>query len=220
MADGRAVHLKILHRSRLFRESLAEVLAHQAGYAAEAVDHRSAGWQAAFESPSPDVVLIDLKLPRNLAVKAVQEIRSNGIDAKVLLLVTTNDWRHLEECVELGVHGCVLGDSSLEHLVEAIDRAVQGDMFCSPEILEILAQRLLRRRSKPLWVGKAAEIPLSAHEKEVLELIMQGLRDQQIAQRLGISLYGVKRCIRGMLDKVHEEMQKPAESDGSGERVA
>ncbi len=80
-----------------------------------------------------------------MAVKLVRGIRQREIPGKVLLLVTTYDWRHLLDCIELGVHGCVLGDSSLSHLVDAIERSVMGDMFCSPQILELLFAGLSRR---------------------------------------------------------------------------
>ena len=121
----------------------------------------------------------------------------------MLLLVTSHDWQHLLDCIELGIHGCVLGDFSLAHLVEAIERAVQGDMFCSPEILDALFQRLSRRRSRPRWLDKAAEIPLSTREKEVLELIVQGLGDWQIAERLSMPVSSVKNCVRTVLNKIH-----------------
>ncbi len=136
------MRLKILHRSRLFRESLAAVLEQRAGFVAETVDHTGPDWLTAIESPPPDVVLIDLALPRRMAVKVVRGIRQRGIVAKVVLLVSSHDSRHLPECIDLGIHGCVLGDFSLEHLVEAIERAIQGDMFCSPQILDELSQRL------------------------------------------------------------------------------
>jgi DNA-binding NarL/FixJ family response regulator len=115
---------------------LGTVLSQRAGFVAETIDHRRPDWLAAIESPPPNVILIDLKLPQRMAVQVVQGIRQRGLDAKVLLLVSSYDYRHLLECIELGIHGCVLGDFSLAHLVEAIERAVQGDMFCSPEILE------------------------------------------------------------------------------------
>ncbi len=136
------MRLKILHRSRLFRESLGAVLAQRAGFVAETINHAGPDGLTAIESPPPDVVLIDLALPRRMAVKVVQGIHQRGIDAKVVLLVSSHDSRHLPACIELGIHGCVLGEFSLEHLVEAIERAIQGDMFCSPEILEALSHRL------------------------------------------------------------------------------
>ncbi len=181
------------------------VLSQHAGFVVESVDHTVADWLAAIASPPPDVVLIDLKLPCKMAAKVVQGIRLGGLDAKVLLLVASHDWQHLADCIELGIHGCVLGDSSLAHLVEAIERSVQGDMFCSPEILDVLCQRLSRRRAKPRWQGKAARAPLSAREKKVLELIIQGLGDQQIAERLSVSPTVVKKHVRSILDKIHVE---------------
>ena len=204
LEEGRPVRLKILHRSRLFRESLGTVLSQCAHFAVETIDHTSPDWLAAIESPPPDVVLIDLKLPRRMAVKLVHGIRLHqGMNAKVLLLVTSHDWQHLMDCIELGIHGCVLGDFSLAHLVEAIERAVQGDMFCSPEILDMLCQRLSRHRGKPHWLAKAAKAPLSANEKDVLELIIQGLGDREISERLSVSLSAVKSHIRTILNKIH-----------------
>ena len=64
LEEGRSVRLKILHRSRLFRESLGTVLSQRAGFVAETIDHTAGDWLAAIESPPPDVVLIDLKFPR------------------------------------------------------------------------------------------------------------------------------------------------------------
>jgi DNA-binding NarL/FixJ family response regulator len=202
LEEGRSLRLKILHRSRLFRESLGTVLAQRAGFAVETIDHTSPDWLAAIELPSPDVVLIDLKLPRRMAVNLVEFIHQRGIDAKVLLLVTSHDWQRLLDCIELGIHGCVLGDFSLEHLVESIERAVQGDMFCSPEILDALFRRLSRRRRKPRWLEKAANAPLTAREREVLELIAQGLVDREIAEQLSVSVSAVKNYVRSILNKI------------------
>jgi DNA-binding NarL/FixJ family response regulator len=143
------MRLKILHRSRLFRESLAAVLSQRAGFVAEAIDHALPDCLDAIKSPPPSIVLIDVKLPRKMAVRLVTRIRQEGIAARILLLVASRDCRYLLECIESGIHGCILADSSLAHLVEAIERAIEGDMFCSPEILEALSKRLSRRKSKP-----------------------------------------------------------------------
>ena len=112
----RPIHLKIIHRNRIFRESLAAVLSADDRFQVAPVDHTDADELAAIEQSRPDVVLIDLNLPDQLALELTRHVHERVDSAKVILLTHANSREDLVECFEAGAQGCVLEESSLDDL--------------------------------------------------------------------------------------------------------
>ena len=96
----RPIHLKIIHRNRIFRESLAAVLSADDRFQVPQVDHTDADELAAIEQSRPDVVLIDLNLPDQLALELTRHVHERVDSAKVILLTHANSREDLVECFE------------------------------------------------------------------------------------------------------------------------
>ena len=99
----RPIHLKIIHRNRIFRESLAAVLSADDRFQVAPVDHTDADELAAIEQSRPDVVLIDLNLPDQLALELTRHVHERVDSAKVILLTHANSREDLVECFEAGL---------------------------------------------------------------------------------------------------------------------
>ncbi|MEU1167059.1 response regulator transcription factor, partial [Streptomyces sp. NPDC005921] len=145
---------------------------------------------------SPDVVLMDLRMPRCDGVEATRRIRSEYPGTQVVVLTTFADDESLFPALRAGARGYLTKDAGGDEIVRAVESVLSGDAGLSPSI----QRRLLERLSHPEPAPVAAEAPdgLTARETEVLVLIAEGLTNQEIARRLHVSTATVKRVISAL----------------------
>ncbi|MCR3748961.1 response regulator [Lentzea californiensis] len=146
----------------------------EAGDGAEAV--------AVAERLRPDVILMDLRMPGTDGVAAIRELAKRGVPSRVLVLTTYDTDSHVLPAIQAGATGYLLKETPREELVRAVEAAARGEAVLSPAV----ATRLVGQVRKP------APAPLSAREREVLELIAQGSTNREAAKRLYISETTVK----------------------------
>ncbi|RDI21482.1 response regulator [Lentzea flaviverrucosa] len=146
----------------------------EAGDGAEAV--------AVAERLRPDVILMDLRMPGTDGVAAIRELAKRGVPSRVLVLTTYDTDSHVLPAIQAGATGYLLKETPREELVRAVEAAARGEAVLSPAV----ATRLVGQVRTP------APAPLSAREREVLELIAQGSTNREAAKRLYISETTVK----------------------------
>jgi DNA-binding NarL/FixJ family response regulator len=134
------------------------------------------------EALRPDVVLMDLRMPRVDGAGAIRDMARRGVTARVLVLTTYETDRDVLPAIEAGATGYLLKDASQEELFRAVEAAAKGEAVLSPSV----ATRLLGQVRAP-----AAE-PLSKRELEVLQMIARGATNREAARRLFISEASVK----------------------------
>ncbi|WP_147918471.1 response regulator transcription factor [Ruania zhangjianzhongii] len=137
---------------------------------------------AAAESLCPDVVLMDLRMPRTDGVTAIRELAKRGNPARVLVLTTYDTDSDVLPAIEAGATGYLLKDTPKEELFRAVEAAAAGNAILAPGV----AARLMGQMRRP-----AAE-PLSRRELEVLELVAGGCTNREAAKQLFISEATVK----------------------------
>ena len=147
----------------------------------------------------PDVVLLDLNMPEMPGLEACAAIRERQPATSVLILTVSEEEPDLYKALRLGASGYLLKDMPPAELLEAVLEAGSGE----PRIAPRLAGRLLADlRSSG---GRSAADPLgqlSQREREVLELLAEGLRNREIAARLYLSEATVKTHVRHVLEKL------------------
>ncbi|MFG2970645.1 MULTISPECIES: response regulator [unclassified Streptomyces] len=148
---------------------------------------------------SPDVVLMDLRMPRCDGVEATRRIRSEYPGTQVVVLTTFADDESLFPALRAGARGYLTKDAGGDEIVRAVESVLSGDAGLSPSI----QRRLLERLSHPEPAPVAAEAPdgLTARETEVLVLIAEGLTNQEIARKLHVSTATVKTHINNLFAK-------------------
>ncbi|MFF7984865.1 response regulator [Streptomyces sp. NPDC007901] len=148
---------------------------------------------------SPDVVLMDLRMPRCDGVEATRRIRSEYPGTQVVVLTTFADDESLFPALRAGARGYLTKDAGGDEIVRAVESVLSGDAGLSPSI----QRRLLERLSHPEPAAVAAEAPdgLTARETEVLVLIAEGLTNQEIARKLHVSTATVKTHINNLFAK-------------------
>jgi DNA-binding NarL/FixJ family response regulator len=141
---------------------------------AEAGDGETA--LAMLETLQPDVAILDIRLPRRDGLALAREIRRRGWPIRILLLSAYDDEALIREAMVVGMEGYLLKSEGLEAIAAAVQSVARGLTAFSPEILA-------RARGLPERGGEG----LTEREREILELVAEGLTNRAIAQRLGLS---------------------------------
>jgi DNA-binding NarL/FixJ family response regulator len=149
-----------------------------------AVDDGDQAASAAIEH-TPDVVLMDLSMPRMDGIAATRELLAGLPTARVIVLTSFSESERLHDALEAGAIGYLLKDAEPEDVVRAVRDAAAGDAPLSPRA----ARALLPQNRRP---GRAQSDALSAREREVLALVAAGLPNKSLARRLDISEKTVK----------------------------
>lgn len=142
----------------------------------------------------PDVALLDIRMPRMDGIAAAQAIMQEGLSAP-LLLTTFDEPELIGRALEVGARGYILKNSPSERILAAIQTVAQGGTVFAPDILEYI------RAAVRIPQGDAFK-GLTVREKEVVQLVAQGLSNAQIAERLYISNGTVRNHISAILEKM------------------
>jgi len=168
----------------------------------EIVAEASDGEEAieAIEREKPDVVLLDLRMPRLDGLGVLQRLRERGTSRPTLILTTFDDDTMLFEAVRAGAKGWLLKDVSLERLTDAI-RTVAGGGTC---IEPVITERIMRALERSNVSFESAELPepLTDREKTILRLLAGGYSNREISQLLAINEGTVKNHISSVLSKL------------------
>lgn len=186
------INILIIDDHPVVREGLAGMLAGQPDFAVVALAANGAEGVAFYEQHTPDIVLMDLRMPVLDGVGAIEQIREKRPSAHILVLTTYDSDADIVRAIEAGATGYLLKDAPREELFRSIRAAAQGESVLSPAV----ASRLMSRMRAP------AEENLSAREIEVLQLVARGTSNREIGKQLHISTATVKTHLIHIFDKL------------------
>lgn len=170
----------------------------------EVVGEASDGLQAIERAAQlrPDIVLMDLVMPRLNGIEATARIKSLGLDCRVIALTSFAGDDQVFPAIQAGASGYVLKDISAEALVETIRAIQRGEARLHPEVM----QRLMEQVAQQARSEKAVETPrLTEREGEVIRLVAHGKSNHEIAQALVISEKTAKAHVSNILGKLGVE---------------
>jgi NarL family two-component system response regulator LiaR len=146
----------------------------------------------------PDVILLDLMMPRQDGLAAIRQIKRANSRARILVLTSFADDERVFPAIKAGALGYLLKDTPRDQLLQAIRDVAQGRASLHPAI----ALKVMRELNQPSNLPATTD-PLTARELETLRLIAQGLTNQEIAAELVIHERTVAKYVSSILSKLH-----------------
>ncbi|HEY2092341.1 MAG TPA: response regulator transcription factor [Thermoanaerobaculia bacterium] len=194
------IRVALVEDQTIVRQGLKSLLAlnDDMEVAAEASDGEEA--IAVIEREKPDVVLLDLRMPKKSGLEVLQALRERGTMRPTLMLTTFDDDTMLFETIRAGAKGWMLKDVSLERLTSAIRTLASGGTCIGP----VITERIMRALSASNVAFESAELPepLTDREKTILRLLAGGYSNREIGDLLNISDGTVKNHISSVLAKL------------------
>lgn len=145
----------------------------------------------------PQILLLDINMPKKNGIEVLQEIKNKNINIKVLILTVHGEIEYLLKAVDIGVDGYILKDSESSELKKAINAVINGESYIQPKLIPALNNRLVARD-----VDKDKIDLLTARELEVLIQVANGKFNKEIATSLNISERTVKNHISNIFKKI------------------
>jgi two-component system NarL family response regulator len=189
MADDVRIRLLTADDHPVVRAGIAAMIANESDIDIVAQARDGAEAVTLFEAHRPDVVLIDLRMPRLDGVSAIQAIRAIEPNARIVALTTYDGDADIHRALSAGASAYLLKDAMVEQLVAAIRTAASGKRVIPPDVATRLAEFTPRA-------------DLSAREQEVLQHVARGLGNKEIAQAIGRSAETVKAHLESIFQKL------------------
>jgi DNA-binding NarL/FixJ family response regulator len=201
------IRVLVVDDQELFRRGLTMLLNVETDIevVGEAADGASAVQLAT--DMAPDVVLMDVRMPKQTGIEACTAIKDAAPNARIIMLTVSDEEADLYEAVKNGASGYLLKDSSIDEVAQAVRVVADGQSLISPS----MAIKLLDE-FKQMSRTDRSSVPtprLTDRELEVLRLVAQGLNNREIAKQLFISENTVKNHVRNILEKLqlHSRME-------------
>jgi two-component system, NarL family, nitrate/nitrite response regulator NarL len=212
-AQEAPLRVAVIAAVRIYREGLALFLGRRRGFevVATAADVNEA--VALLPRAQPAIALIDV----TAGAREVQRLLAGLPDLKVVALAVADTEHDVIGCAEAGVSGYVTSDDSLETVAAIISSVARGELLCSPWVAAALLRRVATGMGAPLAGGRGR---LTVREREIVQLIDQGLSNKEIASRLFIALPTVKNHVHNILEKLQVHRRDEAAADLRGRRGA
>ena len=145
----------------------------------------------------PDVLLLDINMPRMSGLEVLQKIKDEKIDVKILVLTVHNEVEYLLKAVDIGINGYLLKDSESSELKKAILSVVDGEDYIQPSLIPVLNAKMIDRDMDSEKIEK-----LTKRELEVLKLLAVGMYNKGVADELHISERTVKNHVSSIFKKI------------------
>jgi DNA-binding NarL/FixJ family response regulator len=194
------IRVAVVDDQRLFTRALSGLVDMLAGVEVVGVAYDGEEGVALCRKEEPDVVLIDISMPKMDGVNATRQIREVLPRTAVIILTGHEEDEHVFEGIKAGAQGYLLKDAEPEDLSRAIQTVHAGDTIIAPD----LAQKML----STFEIGRSGSLqlvppPLTEKELEVIKALARGKSDRQIANTLGISEKTVRNHTSNIYRKLH-----------------
>jgi DNA-binding NarL/FixJ family response regulator len=191
------IRVAIVDDHAVVRQGLAQLLSSEQDIEIVGTATNGAEAHALLSAAAPDVYLMDLSMPDIDGVEATRRILADAPEVHVVVLTSFVDRQRILDALEAGASGYLLKDGDPAQVADAVRVAAAGESPLDPKAARVLLD--VRREQQP---AIAAADRLTAREREVLDLVGQGLANKQIARRLGIAERTVKAHLTSVFQSI------------------
>jgi DNA-binding NarL/FixJ family response regulator len=197
-----STRILIVDDQRLMREGLRTLLELEPDFAVAGEAGDGAAALEVYEASTPDIVLMDIRMPGMDGVEATRRLRARHPGARVIILTTFDDEAYVFEGLRAGAQGYLLKDLSGDELATAIRTVMAGGALIEPSVARKVFAEFARLApaARPLDAGLAE--PLTEREREVLRGVAEGLSNREIGQKLFLTEGTVKNYVTSVLQKI------------------
>jgi DNA-binding NarL/FixJ family response regulator len=195
---SQTIRVLIVDDHTIVRKGIRALLAEIAGI--EVVGEAGNGQEAVAQAETlhPDVVLMDLAMPKMDGIEATRQIKASQPESRILVMTSFAADDKVFPAIKAGALGYLLKESAPEDLVQAIHQIHRGESSLHPTIARKVLQEITHSSDRP-----PTPDPLTEREAEVLRLVAQGLSNQDIAKKLNISDPTVRTHVSNIMGKLH-----------------
>lgn len=212
------IKVMIVDDHALFRRGLQMVLESEADIEVVAESGDGADAVEKAKSAKPDVILMDVRMPKRTGLEATAAIRQILPESKIVMLTVSDEEADLYEALKAGALGYLLKDLAIEEVAAAIRSVNAGNSLITPSMATKLLTEFTALSAKADVDRKPAPT-LTEREIDVLKLAAQGLGNRDIARRLVISENTVKNHVRNILSKLQLHSRGEAVAFGVREKM-
>jgi DNA-binding NarL/FixJ family response regulator len=198
--EGETVRVAVVDDQRLFAKGLAGLIDMLPGVEVVGVAYDGEEAVALCREEEPDVVLMDISMPKMDGISATREIRNLLPQTAVIILTGHEDDEHVFEGIKAGAQGYLLKDSEPDDLARAIHTVNAGNTIIAPDLAQKMLNTFEGGRSRSPQLSPP---PLTERELEVIRALAHGMSDRQIAGSLGISEKTVRNHASNIYRKLH-----------------
>jgi len=202
-ADAQTIRVVIVDDHALFRRGLDRVLADEPDI--EVVGEAGDGIEAVarVRELTPDIVIMDVRMPRATGIEAARTIGVEVPETKVIMLTVSDDAADLYEAVRAGVNGYLLKEVAIGEVPDAVRAVAAGHSLVSPSMASKLFSEFSALAEGAEDRRQSLAPRLTERELEVLKLVAKGLSNREIGAELFIAENTVKNHVRNILEKLH-----------------
>ncbi|MEL6870179.1 MAG: response regulator transcription factor [Pseudomonadota bacterium] len=196
-----SIRIGLIDDQTLVRQGISGLLALSDAVRVVAEAGDGADAVALVREHEPDVLLMDMRMPRMNGIEAIESLAAAGLSTPVIILTTFDDHEQVLAGIRAGARGYLLKDVSLEDLIKAIESVADGGTMIQPAITETLLSSLRGTQSGGFDASAMPE-PLSPRETEVVRLMAGGYSNREIANALSKSEGTIKNHVSSVLSKL------------------
>lgn len=191
------IRIAMVEDDPIIRETVSLLISGSPGFASAGLYEDGEAALAEIPKTHPDVILLDIRMPRVNGIECLRQLRQRGVKSLVIIFTMFDDDDLVFQALEAGASGYLLKRASSAEILGAIMDVVKGGSPMSPSI----ARKVVRSFHKPAPAG-APDEQLSAREEQVVRLLSEGRSYKEVAEQMGIRLDTVRSHIRNVYSKL------------------
>ncbi len=192
------IKVAIVEDNKTVREGFETMLSRTVGFECVCTCGTVAEALKKIPKAAPDVVLMDIQLPDSTGVECTAKLKEQMPSVHIVIVTVYEDSERIFQALRAGACGYLLKRAQPEKVIEAVKEAKEGGVPMTPEI----ARKVIGQFRGQAMAAQQME-DLSDREREVLELVMHGLGNKAIAERLGVTVAAVKFHLQHIYEKLH-----------------